>query len=656
MKPGAHTAAHRVFAAGLLCLGVAAAAYGTLQVTRGPRPVFIHVRWAPNVDETIRQESEQRYSLSQGELLEGRTWGYTLSDSSRTNIGALVSDAAVEDTQDIQRATFRVSPSAERLPYPPTSHPWIPVGLRVVTVLCLFIGLIGISFGLIERAAPGTTATWFVHRNVADPGGPQSKSWFDQPGDLTLGSVDPDGARLWGVATVAISLPVLIALCWMLWSAPYSVNESVATFDAVSRLPVASFLVPSSSYYRPLFFMTMSVLWHNTASLDGMLTAVRFVHIVPVTILVLLFIWHVRPRAPVDAAAAIVAVTVLVGSPGFIDNLELPLSYTIVGMAAALLVWMLLERNYRTWHGPAIVALTLVAIGFKEQGLVLVPLVIAAWWAGAPGVGRATVATVAGIGVAYVVFRLSLHDPVLPLFEQDIGLGFGNLSASEAEARFGSFPLWIYAYSAASTISNVLFAEPTSGVFRILRALSEGRPLPWHFVHLFSSLWLTALIVWWGGGTLPRAVNRKWSPETRLFIVTVVVVVACGSLSFNYSRDRLGGVAVVFYALAAYAAMRAAANRAAHAHRAIAAVTTLVLLLIAGAWQFRAIYAIEFGRDRAVTVQRDWMTELHLRRIEFANQPEYLRIMQEMTEQGTDPTANQYTPYPPWVVRMLGEL
>ena len=142
----------------------------------------------------------------------------------------------------------------------------------------------------------------------------------------------------------------------------------------------------------------------------------------------------------------------------------------------------------------------------------LVPLVIAAWWAGAPGVGRATVATVAGIGVAYVVFRLSLHDPALPLFEQDIGLGFGNLSASEAEARFGSFPLWIYAYSAASTISNVLFAEPTSGVFRILRALSEGRPLPWHFVHLFSSLWLTALIVWWGGwhpaaGSQPQVVT-----------------------------------------------------------------------------------------------------------------------------------------------------
>ena len=72
MTPGAHTAAHRFFAAGLLCLGIAAAAYGALHVTLG-RPAFIHVRWAPSVDDTIRQEAEQRYGLSLGELLEGRT-------------------------------------------------------------------------------------------------------------------------------------------------------------------------------------------------------------------------------------------------------------------------------------------------------------------------------------------------------------------------------------------------------------------------------------------------------------------------------------------------------------------------------------------------------------------------------------------------------
>ena len=121
-----------------------------LHVTFDPRPVSIHVRWAPIVEDTVREEAEYRYHLSEGELLEGRTWAYTLNDRSRTNIGALVSDAVIEDTHDIDRSTLRVSPSAPRRPYP-TSHQWIPRSLRVVTILGLFIGLIAISWGLLER-------------------------------------------------------------------------------------------------------------------------------------------------------------------------------------------------------------------------------------------------------------------------------------------------------------------------------------------------------------------------------------------------------------------------------------------------------------------------------------------------------------------------
>ena len=154
VKPGAPTAASRVLTAGLLCLGIAAVAYGALQAIVDPTPAFIHVRWSSDVDERVREESERRYSLSEGALLDGRTWGYVLSDLSRANIRALVGDPAVEDTQDIQRAEFRVSPSAQRRPVPSASHPWIPGALWAVTVLCLFIGLFGISVGLV-CTAPG---------------------------------------------------------------------------------------------------------------------------------------------------------------------------------------------------------------------------------------------------------------------------------------------------------------------------------------------------------------------------------------------------------------------------------------------------------------------------------------------------------------------
>jgi len=112
-----HITAHRLLVTGLLCLAIAAAAYASLQVIRGPHPIFVHVRWAPDVDETAREEAERRYSLSQAEPLEGRTWGYTLNDLSTPNIKALVSDRAVEDTQDIDRTAFRASPTAARRPY-----------------------------------------------------------------------------------------------------------------------------------------------------------------------------------------------------------------------------------------------------------------------------------------------------------------------------------------------------------------------------------------------------------------------------------------------------------------------------------------------------------------------------------------------------------
>lgn len=63
-RPAAYTAAHRVIAACILCLGITAAAYGALQVTLGSRPAYIHVRWAPDVDDAIRRESERRHGLA----------------------------------------------------------------------------------------------------------------------------------------------------------------------------------------------------------------------------------------------------------------------------------------------------------------------------------------------------------------------------------------------------------------------------------------------------------------------------------------------------------------------------------------------------------------------------------------------------------------
>lgn len=77
-----------------------------------PAAARIKVRWAPAVDDRARARLEERYRLASpspdtGDA-RGRTWSYGLLDASPTNVGALVREGDVEDTDGIDRRTNEV--------------------------------------------------------------------------------------------------------------------------------------------------------------------------------------------------------------------------------------------------------------------------------------------------------------------------------------------------------------------------------------------------------------------------------------------------------------------------------------------------------------------------------------------------------------------
>ena len=457
----------------------------------------------------------------------------------------------------------------------------------------------------------------------------------------------------WRVAPLIASAPLLFALCTTLWRTPYPINEAVALFEDVAKAPPSAFLIPESSYYRPMFHLSLMAIWRHAGRLDARLAGVKLLHVTPVAVLVVLLPWCLRPRDLLEAVAAAIALLVLIGSPGFRDNLEIPLSYTAVGMPIALAVWRLLEDEARRRTTALVIALALIAVGFKEQGLVLVPVVLAARWMRAPGASRALTVTLVVFAAAYLVLRL-LWSGRWPLFEQSMGLGFSTLEPREAAARFGAFPYWMYAYNSASTMANVLFAEPTAGLFFFTRALWNGAIEPWYLVHLASSAGVTACIAWWGVRVLRAERGSAWSTESRTFVALLVALVACGALSFNYSRDRLGGMAAVYYALAAYFAIRAVAAQAIEASPERCLATGLTLCLLASLWSLRAVGTVEWTRRTAFDNQARWLTQLVERREEFADRPVYLGIMREMVDQGTAPGAPWPTRYPRYIGRWMG--
>ena len=114
-------------------------------------------------------------------------------------------------------------------------------------------------------------------------------------------------------------------------------------------------------------------------------------------------------------------------------------------------------------------------------------------------------------------------------------------------------------------------------------------------------------------------------------------------------------MAVPFYALTAFYAIRAAAVRASAASMKGAAIAAIALLLLGSTWQLRVLHTIENTRQRAVNTEREWSTHFHRRLTEFSDRTVYTRILEEMLPQGTNPAAVRRTSYPRWMVRMLGE-
>jgi hypothetical protein len=192
-------------------------------------------------------------------------------------------------------------------------------------------------------------------------------------------------------------------------------------------------------------------------------------------------------------------------------------------------------------------------------------------------------------------------------------------------------------------------------VFRILRSWSAGRFQLWQFIHIGTSLGLTSVIAWWGVRSLRAVRQRGWSPEARLFVAMGVVVLACGVLSFNYSRARLGGMAVPLYAMSAFFAVRSAAEHTLDAARLRFVVCGLALMLLAAGWSTRAVATLEYARATAQRNHDEWLLQLPERRLEFSERPTYLGILQAMIAQGTDPAALRPTRYPEWVALTIGQ-
>ena len=124
MRTGVQGRAARIATA--LAIGVLASVGATYYLTYEPAP-SIRVRWRQDVTPAALTGLERTFLLANRVAHEGstRTFRYDLLDTSRSNLEALVTHPAVEDTDEIDRVNYAMRADC------PYGESWMWVGHRI---------------------------------------------------------------------------------------------------------------------------------------------------------------------------------------------------------------------------------------------------------------------------------------------------------------------------------------------------------------------------------------------------------------------------------------------------------------------------------------------------------------------------------------------
>jgi hypothetical protein len=411
---------------------------------------------------------------------------------------------------------------------------------------------------------------------------------------------------------VAWALGVLTALAvaGSAYRMPIQVSDSLEVIQRVIPMPSATAafvdgLYNSPTMLRPLKEVRTRLLVQTGEALGGRFHLVfRGYHAIAGAILIGLFVWVCRARSWTDVAALAAGLVVLTGMHTFVGLFReaFPVNHYLI-VAISTLATFALAQSRGGWlvDLTAIVLLASATLSF-ESGLLVWPVAVAAYAAGLRGISRRGVALMTLIVVLYAIFRVGyLGKQGAGVGERGTGFGAGALTQEEQVARFGNRPSVFYAYNVTMAASSVLLSQPQVGRFTVATAWNNGSLPPVFIVQIGSSILMTALIAWsvLGGG--PSGAKR-WREPVPLTFAAVLGVSAL--MSYAYSKDEIMSTAGVFYAVAAFGAMRGLL--ALRPSIWIATPLLVVSIVLSSAWAVRSAGLHLRLRHGAFEARAEW--------------------------------------------------
>ena len=422
--------------------------------------------------------------------------------------------------------------------------------------------------------------------------------------------------RLRSAAGAAIVLAALITvpLAQSLYQIPIQVSDSLEPIVVAATAASVRELVEDTPRFsvatlRPLRWIQARWLL-NTVSATGLSyhAVFRGVHVALLIALVALFVAAARVRSWTDLTAFAFAFPVLIGIHTFAAMLfeAFPVNhYAEVGVCA--LVVIVLATHAPRWYVPIVIcALLAFALSVVESGAMVWIVVIGCAAVRLRGITRSTAIAATLVLAAYVVLRQWLGISSPGIGGNASGFGASFYSAEELKARFGGHPLGFMSYNVVSGLLSLLLSEPRTGLYGTAIWWKTGTLHPVLIVNMISSAVTTAIIGWYAATRPLRTPRAAWSEADRVFVVCCFVMVVNAGLTAAYIKDEIISVGGLFYAVAAFIAVRALLETLAARATIPALAIALGLTAAAGLWTFRDAGLHYQLRYDAFKLRNDW--------------------------------------------------
>ena len=378
---------------------------------------------------------------------------------------------------------------------------------------------------------------------------------------------------------------------------PLQVHDALDEIMAAQRSPGvwASFTstLGETTYLRPLRIAETKLLFDLSGG--RYFAAYRMFHIALLVTAFALFLGELSMQTWTDAAAALFALTVFTGLHTFLGFVReaFPINHFLQVAVLVLVAVRLARARPRVAVDLAANLAFVAACLTLESGILVWVAALASRLAGRRGISDRGLGVMTALLVVYGVVRFVWLAPNIAGMANASGYFLERLDGSQIRERFGAGLSRFTVYNVLASMASVLFSEPRGGVFVLGRAWSMGDIPPRIWINVISSTITTLLIVI----ALLRSRHRE-------LFVFVAILLASAVASFAYVKDEIMSVAGVFYAIAAFGAVRTLLVRPLRMPAAV--VLTLLLLAASTGWAIRTIGVNHVLRAQAFAVHNDW--------------------------------------------------